>query len=144
MSEPGEIRPLKPEEQDALKPKMIAEERLLMRLFDGLPDGVIQSIQGRTEEEVRALRGTLEVQVTDVRAIMKEWVGNVLFASLAPRERLVLDQRLGILAGRSHTLQEIGDELGVTKERVRQIESEALRKLRTPENRQKLDDLIRE
>ena len=57
---------------------------------------------------------------------------------LSPRERQVLRMRYGLAGGREHTLGEIADQLGVTSERVRQIESAALSKLRQPKLRHKL------
>ena len=58
--------------------------------------------------------------------------------SLSPRERRVLELRFGFDLGREQTLDEIGDALGVTRERVRQIEFEALHKLRHPSHSQRL------
>jgi RNA polymerase primary sigma factor len=58
--------------------------------------------------------------------------------SLDERRRLVLEMRFGINGQDEHTLGEIGKHLGVTRERVRQIEAKALRRLRTPGNRRKL------
>jgi len=55
-----------------------------------------------------------------------------LFAALTDRERIVLQQRFGFQTDRSHTLEEIGKLLSLTRERVRQIESQALQKLRHP------------
>lgn len=55
-----------------------------------------------------------------------------LFASLTDRERIVLQQRFGFQTDRSHTLEEIGKLLSLTRERVRQIENQALQKLRHP------------
>ncbi len=55
-----------------------------------------------------------------------------LFGALPPRELLVLKMRFGLLDGQTQTLQEIGLKLGVTRERVRQIEARALRRLRHP------------
>ena len=74
------------------------------------------------------------------RAVLREQVAAVL-SSLSPRERRVLDLRYGLESGRQHTLDEIGNELGVTRERIRQIETKALRKLRHPSRSKKLKAL---
>jgi RNA polymerase primary sigma factor len=58
--------------------------------------------------------------------------------TLAPRERLVVDLRFGLTKPRQYTLAEVGNQLGISRERVRQIERTALRKLRTGENGKKL------
>jgi len=63
---------------------------------------------------------------------------------LPPRERQVLRLRYGLSGGREHTLGEIADQLGVTSERVRQIESAALSKLRQPKLRHKLREYLDE
>jgi RNA polymerase primary sigma factor len=63
---------------------------------------------------------------------------------LAPRERQVLRLRYGLDDGREHTLGEIADVLGVTSERVRQIESAALSKMRQPRLRHKLREYLDE
>jgi RNA polymerase primary sigma factor len=63
---------------------------------------------------------------------------------LSPRERQVLRLRYGLAGGREHTLGEIADQLGVTSERVRQIESAALSKLRQPKLRHKLREYLDE
>jgi RNA polymerase primary sigma factor len=63
---------------------------------------------------------------------------------LSPRERQVLRMRYGLSGGREHTLGEIADQLGVTSERVRQIESAALSKLRQPKLRHKLREYLDE
>ncbi|MBM2810682.1 MAG: polymerase sigma factor RpoD, C-terminal domain/RNA polymerase sigma factor, sigma-70 family [Chloroflexi bacterium] len=74
------------------------------------------------------------------RAMLRDQVADVL-DSLGPRERRVLDLRYGLESGRQHTLDEIGVELGVTRERIRQIEAKALRKLRHPSRSSKLKPL---
>lgn len=61
---------------------------------------------------------------------------------LSEREEQVLRQRFGVGDGISHTLEEIGKELGVTRERIRQIETKALRKLRHPVHSEKLRDFV--
>jgi RNA polymerase primary sigma factor len=63
---------------------------------------------------------------------------------LSPRERQVLRLRYGLSGGREHTLGEIADQLGVTSERVRQIESAALSKLRQPKLKHKLREYLDE
>jgi RNA polymerase primary sigma factor len=66
----------------------------------------------------------------------------VILDSLSERERAVLEMRFGLKDGESHTLEEVGQAFGVTRERVRQIESKALRKLRHPGHRRKLRDFL--
>ncbi len=63
-------------------------------------------------------------------------------ASLTPRERKVLQLRFGLEDGRSRTLEEVGREFNVTRERIRQIEAKALRKLRHPIRSRKLKDYL--
>jgi len=73
--------------------------------------------------------------------LLKEQVEAVL-ASLTPRERRVLQLRFGLEDGRARTLEEVGREFGVTRERIRQIEAKALRKLRHPSRSKKLKDYL--
>ena len=73
--------------------------------------------------------------------LLKETLGNVL-DSLAPREEKVLRLRFGLEDGRSRTLEEVGKEFNVTRERIRQIEAKALRKLRHPSRSKKLKDFL--
>ena len=62
--------------------------------------------------------------------------------SLTDRERKVLQLRFGLDDGRSRTLEEVGKEFHVTRERIRQIEAKALRKLRHPSRSRKLKDYL--
>ncbi len=62
--------------------------------------------------------------------------------SLTERERKVLQLRFGLDDGRSRTLEEVGKEFHVTRERIRQIEAKALRKLRHPSRSRKLKDYL--
>ncbi len=73
--------------------------------------------------------------------LLKEQLHSIL-NSLSARERAVLEMRFGLQNGESHTLEEVGQAFGVTRERVRQIESKALRKLRHPGYRRKLKDFL--
>jgi RNA polymerase primary sigma factor len=73
--------------------------------------------------------------------LLKEQVEDVL-ASLTPRERRVLQLRFGLEDGRSRTLEEVGKEFTVTRERIRQIEAKALRQLRHPSRSKKLKDYL--
>ncbi|MDP2949535.1 MAG: sigma-70 family RNA polymerase sigma factor, partial [Chloroflexota bacterium] len=73
--------------------------------------------------------------------LLKEQIEKVL-DTLNPRERRVLQLRFGVGDGRSRTLEEVGKEFGVTRERIRQIEAKALRKLRHPSRSSKLMDFL--
>jgi RNA polymerase primary sigma factor len=73
------------------------------------------------------------------RQMLKEQMEDVL-DSLTSRERRVLQLRFGLEDGRQRTLEEVGREFGVTRERIRQIEAKALRKLRHPTRSRKLRD----
>ncbi len=73
--------------------------------------------------------------------LLKETLGSVL-DSLTPREEKVLRLRFGLEDGRSRTLEEVGKEFNVTRERIRQIEAKALRKLRHPSRSKKLKDFL--
>jgi len=75
------------------------------------------------------------------RQLLKEQIDGVL-SSLTPRERRVLQLRFGLEDGRSRTLEEVGKEFNVTRERIRQIEAKALRKLRHPTRSRKLKDYL--
>ena len=75
------------------------------------------------------------------RQMLKEQMEDVL-GTLSERERRVLEMRFGIEDGRSQTLEEVGKAFGVTRERIRQIEAKALRKLRHPTRAKKLKDYL--
>jgi len=66
-----------------------------------------------------------------------------LLTSLPPREARVLQLRFGLLDGQTHTLKEVGEKFGVTRERIRQIETEALDRLRTPDRAGRLHSYLR-
>ncbi len=73
--------------------------------------------------------------------LLREQVDSVL-DSLSQREREVLRLRFGLVDGRNRTLEEVGKEFNVTRERIRQIEAKALRKLRHPSRSRKLKDYL--
>jgi RNA polymerase primary sigma factor len=73
--------------------------------------------------------------------LLREQLNEVL-ATLTPREAKVLSLRFGIEDGRPRTLEEVGKEFNVTRERIRQIEAKALRKLRHPSRNKKLKDFL--
>ena len=73
--------------------------------------------------------------------LLKEQLVEVL-KTLTPREEKVLKLRFGLDDGRQRTLEEVGKEFNVTRERIRQIEAKALRKLRHPSRSKKLKDYL--
>lgn len=73
--------------------------------------------------------------------LLKEQLMGVL-GTLTPREEKVLKLRFGFDDGRARTLEEVGKEFNVTRERIRQIEAKALRKLRHPSRSKKLKDYL--
>ena len=73
--------------------------------------------------------------------LLREQIRNVL-GFLSEREREVLEMRFGLNDGKDHTLEEVGRSFGVTRERIRQIEAKALRKLRHPSRSKSLRDYL--
>jgi RNA polymerase primary sigma factor len=88
-------------------------------------------------------RGALAPAEAASHQLLKEQVEAVL-DSLTGRERRVLQLRFGLEDGRARTLEEVGKEFNVTRERIRQIEAKALRKLRHPSRSRKLRDYLEE
>ena len=80
---------------------------------------------------------------TVTQNLLKEQLKDVL-GSLPPREVRILQLRYGLLDGQSYTLEEVGRKMGVTRERVRQIEAQALSRLRHPSHRRVLVDYLKE
>jgi RNA polymerase primary sigma factor len=82
-----------------------------------------------------------EPVVAASKQLLREQVRNAL-QFLSERERQVLEMRFGLTDGKDHTLEEVGREFGVTRERIRQIEAKALRKLRHPSRSKMLRDYL--
>jgi RNA polymerase primary sigma factor len=88
--------------------------------------------------DVRAIAPTDAVAVAHLRLQTER-----MLATLSPREERVLRMRFGIGERIDHTLEEVGQMLAVTRERIRQIEAKAIRKLRHPTRRKHLQDFLR-
>ncbi len=86
---------------------------------------------------------TLSPEEFTENEMLKEEIMQVLM-SLQPREQEVLELRFGLIDGTCHTLEEVGKRFNVTRERIRQIEAKALRKLRHPSRAKKLKDFMGE
>ena len=87
------------------------------------------------ENQVRDFVGDTESATPEEEAaheVLKDHLASTLEQVLTPREKLVLQLRFGLGDGHQYPLEKVGEHLGVTRERVRQIEAEALRKLRHP------------
>ncbi|MCD7713171.1 MAG: RNA polymerase sigma factor RpoD [Firmicutes bacterium] len=74
-------------------------------------------------------------------SVLREQLAEVLH-TLTPREELVLKRRFGLDDGKTRTLEEVGEEFNITRERIRQIEAKALRKLRHPSRSKRLRDFL--
>ena len=120
----------------------------------GLPSGKLESLaklssrgsvsfetpvgeEGRQLGDFIADRAILQPEEEATASLLRHELSRTL-ASLAPRERRVIELRFGLDDERSRTLKEVGAELGLTKERIRQIEKEALAKLRHPSHSREL------
>lgn len=76
------------------------------------------------------------------RDMLRESIQDALEV-LSERERKVLELRYGLVDGKDHTLEEVGQHFNVTRERIRQIEAKALRKLRHPTRSRQLRDFLK-
>jgi len=85
---------------------------------------------------------SLSPEESAIYQLMKGHVSESL-VFLSPREQKILKMRFGLEDGRTHTLEEVGKEFGVTRERIRQIEAKALQRLKKHEQAQKLKDYLR-
>jgi len=103
-----------------------------------MPVGTEDSSQLGDFIEDESVEGPVDAASTQ---LLKEQVQSIL-DSLNERERAVLEMRFGLKDGQGHTLEEVGQAFGVTRERIRQIEAKALRKLRHPFRSRKLRDYL--
>ncbi len=100
------------------------------------------------EEEDSELGDFIEDEETPLpteaawQELLREEIEQVL-SSLSPREARVLQLRFGLADGYQHTLEEVGEKFGVTRERIRQIETKAIRRLRHPTRSKRLRDYLR-
>lgn len=108
------------------------------------------SLETPTDEDEDSVLGDFimdEESVAPIDAVtnnmLREQISEIL-NSLPPREVRILQLRYGLVDGQSYTLEEVGKKLGVTRERVRQIEAQALSRLRHPTHARKLRDYLRE
>ena len=138
----------------------VPESRYLHPIFAQLPlatqEGLCRYIENRLRDRTRTLvtetvQSEVQLMRTQIlaesRSIAREEANTVLrdqvrsvLGSLTDRESRIIALRFGLDDGRQRTLEEVGREFGVTRERIRQIEAKALRKLRHPSRSKRLKD----
>ena len=92
------------------------------------------SVLGEFIEDEKEITPTMYA----ARALLRDRIEDIL-DDLSPREKKILDMRFGLTDGITHTLEEVGKEFGVTRERIRQIEAKALEKMRRHHHYKKLE-----
>jgi len=123
-----------------LSPEKVREVMKLAQFTISLETPVGEDKDGRLEDFIED-PNSIEPLDAASRQVMKEEIREVL-STLTPREDKVLQLRFGLSDGRARTLEEVGKEFNVTRERIRQIEAKALRKLRHPSRSRKLRDYL--
>jgi RNA polymerase primary sigma factor len=119
---------------------MTPEETRVLRTVGRPPVSLSEPLGGEDEDTIQDTLGNTEPADTGLavdRHLLKERLAEVLL-SLAPRDREVIELRFGLRNGRPYSLDEIARLYGITRERVRQIESRGMQKLRQPERSERL------
>ncbi len=132
--DPGLTRKLRRAAQKVRKILRLSQEPMSLETPIGQEDN---SLLGDFIEDDKVL-GPVDAAS---RQLLKEQIRQAL-GILSEREREVLEQRFGLVDGQDHTLEEVGKHFGVTRERIRQIEAKALRKLRHPTRSRQLRDYL--
>ncbi len=132
--DPGLQRKLRRAAQKVRKIMRISQEPMSLEMPIGQEDS---SLLGDFIEDDKIM-GPVDAAS---RQLLKEQIRSAL-GVLSEREREVLEMRFGLSDGQDHTLEEVGKHLGVTRERIRQIEAKALRKLRHPTRSRQLRDYL--
>ncbi len=132
--DPGLQRKLRRAAQKVRKIMRISQEPMSLEMPIGQEDS---SLLGDFIEDDKIM-GPVDAAS---RQLLKEQIRSAL-GVLSDREREVLEMRFGLQDGQDHTLEEVGKHLGVTRERIRQIEAKALRKLRHPTRSRQLRDYL--
>ncbi len=132
--DPGLQRKLRRAAQKVRKIMRISQEPMSLEMPIGQEDS---SLLGDFIEDDKVL-GPVDAAS---RQLLKEQIRSAL-GVLSEREREVLELRFGLQDGQDHTLEEVGKHFGVTRERIRQIEAKALRKLRHPTRSRQLRDYL--
>jgi len=99
-----------------------------------------------TDDEEESVLGDFiedeaDTQQDATQTILREHIAEII-KRLTPREAKVLQLRYGLLDGEFYTLDEVGKKYNISRERVRQIEAKALRRLRNPAKQRKLDEYV--
>jgi RNA polymerase primary sigma factor len=132
--DPGLSRKLRRAAQKVRKIMRISQEPMSLEMPIGQEDS---SLLGDFIEDDKVM-GPVDAAS---RQLLKEQIRSAL-GVLSDREREVLEMRFGLTDGQDHTLEEVGRHFGVTRERIRQIEAKALRKLRHPTRSRQLRDYL--
>jgi RNA polymerase primary sigma factor len=132
--DPGLQRKLRRAAQKVRKIMRLSQEPMSLEMPIGQEDN---SLLGDFIEDDKVL-GPVDAAS---RQLLKEQIRSAL-GVLSEREREVLEMRFGLTDGQDHTLEEVGKHFGVTRERIRQIEAKALRKLRHPTRSRQLRDYL--